>query len=244
MTSRTEPSRPVTCAAVSRLPGRPPWIRAAPQRLVGVDVADAGRDGLVEQDPLDLGLLRRAPGGRRPASSKAGSSGSRAMCATGRRHRAARRRRARGRPPRGRRRSAGRRSAARARRRRRSTRTRRCFSSGAPGASISSWPLIPRWPTSRGVGPLPPGRQRQPQVLARGGTRRRWSVRAAARRSPPGRPRAGAPPAGAGPRRRRSSGRRPSAGARTGPPRPREAPACDALGGGGSSAGWSFRIRA
>ena len=30
-----------------------------PQRLVGVDVADAAHDGLVEQHPLDRGVLAR-----------------------------------------------------------------------------------------------------------------------------------------------------------------------------------------
>ena len=43
------------CAGVSAPAGRSGWIRAAEQRLVGVDVADAGDPPLVEDERLDRG---------------------------------------------------------------------------------------------------------------------------------------------------------------------------------------------
>jgi hypothetical protein len=49
---------------------------SGPQRLVGVDVADAADDRLVEENPFDRAAARKI------TSSKNGSIGSRAMCST------------------------------------------------------------------------------------------------------------------------------------------------------------------
>ena len=127
---------------------------AAPQRLVGVDVPDAGRDALVEQDPLDLGLPSPAPVGRRPGRRRP-DRGDPSRCARrvpAPRHR---RRPGRGRPPQGPRRSAGRRSAARARRRRRSRAPAGASRRGPRGpasAAARSSPDAPR-PRCRAAAP-------------------------------------------------------------------------------------------
>ena len=81
VTDRLE--QPGHLAALERL-GRPgPVQPGVPQRLVGVDVADAADQGLVEQRALDPGMppdqpFREVVRGRRPASS-----GSGAICAIG-----------------------------------------------------------------------------------------------------------------------------------------------------------------
>ncbi len=103
-----------------------------PERLVGVDVADAADQGLVEQRALDRGVLLARARARKRRSSKSGSSGSRAMWATwlgmrwaGRVGASARARRA---PST--RRCAGRRSRCGAGRRRDASRRARCGSAG------------------------------------------------------------------------------------------------------------------
>ena len=109
-----------------------------PQRLVGVDVADAGDQVLVEQSPLDPGPF--GPELRTVAArSNSGSNGSRPMCATSAGSSA---------PPGERdsppnirwstKRSPGSPSVNR-------TRTRVLGASGAASSSSRNWPLIPRW---------------------------------------------------------------------------------------------------
>ena len=64
--------------------GRPGAVQLGPpQRLVGVDVADPGDQRLVEQRPLDLGVLARAARPRTPRRRRAGPSG-RGRCARSR----------------------------------------------------------------------------------------------------------------------------------------------------------------
>ena len=102
--------------------------------------------------------------------------------------------------------------------RRAPSRTRRCRSSGAPGGCTSSWPLIPRWPSS--ASPLSSGAR----GTCRGGGRPRSGGRSARRRSRPGRAGRGGPGGGGG-RRREVIGARRRRGARgrRGRPRPRGA---------------------
>ena len=73
------------------------------------------------------------------------------------------------------------------------SRTRRCVSSGRPAGRTSSWPLMPRWASTRVVGRPS---QRQPQVLAAaaGAGRRVRPASRAAKSAPP----AGVPADGPG----------------------------------------------
>ena len=145
-------SRITSAAAVST---RPPlargsasrWPRAVqpspPQRLVGVDVADAGHQGLVQQRTFQPGAPCRRTVRPPRQRSNTGSNGSRAMCATG----TGSVRRPRPSTATGHRTCAGRRSAAQRRRRRTESRTRKC-SARRVTAGISPcriWPLMPRW---------------------------------------------------------------------------------------------------
>ena len=137
---------------------------AAPQRLVGVDVPDAGCDALVEQDALDLGLLRPHPADERPVVEGRIEGIPRDV-----RHRC--RHRATGVV----RHEVGHRKApegplvdeaqlgpvvgeghAHP----------QVLLVGGPRGQHQQLPAHPQMPHGRGVGSLPPGRQREPQVLA------------------------------------------------------------------------------
>ena len=161
MTSRASPSTRRACGPGEGL-GRPGAVQPGPpQRLVGIDVADAGDQRLVEQGALEPGAT---PAQRRMTT--ASSSNSRVEQVAGdvrdrRRHGIVRVVRAPGRAPRAARppkvrwstkRSCGPPSA-------KSTLTRRCGFGGASGGSTSSWPLMPRWATSASSG-RPSGSQR------------------------------------------------------------------------------------
>ena len=123
-----------------------------PERLVGVDVADAGDQALVEQLALDPGRYGAAPGRRSRRRRTAGRAG-RGRC--GRSRAAGRRRRRRPSRPPNIRWSTNRSSTAGVSR---ASRTRRCRSSGAPGGWTSIWPLMPRWPSR--ASPLSSGSQK------------------------------------------------------------------------------------